>query len=983
MRNSTTASQSRRRLLAPRPQRIGQPDGATPHADAVPPERAAGAPAGLVADLSAIVGADNVHGRVTDLVRFAADAGPYRTIPQVVVSPRNAGDVAALMRYARANDRHITFRAAGTSLNGQTACHDILVDMKTHFTGMEVREDGALLWSRPGVILGDAQAVLSRSGFMLGPDPGSTSVCTIGGVLADNAGGMRCSLERDSYHSVRNLVFVLPSGTIVNTADGDAAFAKQEPELHAALLKFRDRLRADDKLCAFLRKKFSIRNTNGLRLDAFLDEDEPVHILKRALIGSEGIFGAIVESEVVTVRLPRCKATTWVELPNLRDAASYVHPIMQTGAEACELLVADVMRRSGEHYAHAPATWKDIDPQAAALLVEVAGATEEDLQVAMDSLREVLADAPLLRPLEFETTPEGMRGAWLLRNGLYGLLGAHRPQGTAYLTEDVCFPPSQVGEAAADLLELQARYGYPEAVMGHAAFGNLHFFLLPRLDDEKERRAYAAFLDDLAELVIGKYQGSMKAEHGTGVNMAPFLKQEWGEQAWELMWELKNLLDPHGILAPGVKLSRDPDIHMRNFKSFPRVEDEINTCVECGFCELTCPSRHVTLTPRQRIALRREMARQPEGAEVLKTLQEEFVYDGVDMCAADGTCAIPCPVSIDTGKVMKQFRQQLQEPAAHKVALSTAQRWAIVEKLARAGVITANKIPQRPIELGTKLARGVISPDLVPTVPGALPQAASALPRIPREGATAIYFPACINRIFGRPAGAQADALELPAAIVELGRRSGRPVFIPEDLAGTCCGTPWSSKGYSEGFVFQATKLVRKMWEWSEDAALPIIIDAASCTHTMLDAAAGVLAEDDKQKLEQLRILDVVEWLRDDVIEYLPIVHDLGAIAVHPTCSTEHMHISEDLLELAQRCGNAVIPAGASCCGSAGDRVLLHPELVESATREERAGLVAQHFDAYVSDNRTCEMGLEMITGRTFESIAVLLERASRPIVTP
>ncbi|MCQ9336661.1 FAD-binding oxidoreductase [Corynebacterium phoceense] len=971
------------KLLSPDSSKIGRPVDATSQPDAVPTKYVNGSPLSLIRDMEAIVGEDNVHGRLTDLVRFSSDAGPYRAIPNIVVAARSADDLSKLMKYCRENGRHMTFRAAGTSLNGQAMSDDILVDVKTNFMGMEVRDSGAKLWSRPGVILGDAQAVLGRHGFMLGPDPGSTSVCTIGGVLADNSGGMRCSLERDAYHCVDELTFVLPSGTIVDTAKGDAALKAQEPELHAQLLEFRDRLRANTDMVEFLRRKFSIRNTNGLRLDAFLDEDEPVHILKRLLVGSEGIFGAITESVIKTVKLPRVKATTWVELPNLRDAAKYVHPIMEAGAEACELLIAPVMRLSADHYAHAPESWRTIDDDAAALLVEMGGTDEADLQAALGRLHAVLTDAPLLRPLEFETSAEGMRGAWELRNGLYGLLGAGRPNGTTYITEDVCFPPAQIGDAAADLMDLQANYGFPESVMGHAAFGNLHFFLLPRLDDPEERQQYSDFLDDLAELVIDKYQGSMKAEHGTGVNMAPFLKHEWGEEAWELMWEVKHMLDPHGILAPNVKLTRDEKVHLKNFKSFPKVEDTINPCVECGFCEPVCPSRHATVTPRQRIVLRREMARQPEGSEVLAKLQEEYQYDAVDMCAADGTCSIPCPISIDTGAVMKQLRRQQATPKSERVALTTAQKWDVVEKLARAGVISANKIPHQPLELSANLARNVVSPDLLPTVPGPLPKGASRLPETPREGAGAVYFPACINRIFGRPAGAAPDSVDLPRAIVELGRRAGQPVWIPDDVTGDCCGTPWSSKGYTEGFTYQAQKIVRDLWHWSEHGKLPIIVDAASCTHGLLDSVPDALEPADRELWEDLCIMDVVEWLRDEVIEHLPIVHSMGKIAVHPTCSTHHMGISDSLLALANACGEAKVPEGATCCGTAGDRGLLHPELVESATREERASLDAEHFDAFVSDNRTCEMGLEMMTGRTYDSIAVLLERASRPVVTP
>lgn len=975
-----------RKLFSPQPQTIGRPKGATSQADAVSEHYLEGTPQPVLDELASIVGKDNVLGRLSDLVRYASDAGPYRTVPSVVVRPRNAQDLAGLMAYARQNNRHLVFRAAGTSLNGQAMTDDILVDVKTHFGGMKVLDEGARLWSRPGVILGDAQAVLARHGFMLGPDPGSTSVCTIGGVIADNAGGMRCSVPRDTYHSLESATIVLPSGTVIDTAaeDADEQLARLEPEIHAGLIALREEIRGDEELVALLQRKFSIRNTNGLRLDAFLDEERPVDILLRLMVSSEGTLGAVTESVIRTIPLPRKKAVAWVMLPDLRQAASYVHALMETGAEACELLVAPVLKRAVGNFPTAPAEWADFDENAAALLLEVGGTDEADLADAIKRAEDVLINAELLSPLRFDDTPDGMRGAWSIRNGLFGLIGADRPQGSALITEDVCFPPADVGAGAADLLDLLASYGYPEMVMGHAAFGNLHFFLLPRFDIEEEREAYANFLDDLTDLVIGKYQGSLKAEHGTGVNMAPFLQREWGDRAWELMWDVKDLLDPAGILAPNVKLTRDSLIHLQNFKSFPQVEEEINQCVECGFCEPVCPSRHITVTPRQRIVLRREMARQPEGSKVLEKLQEEFQYDGIDMCAVDGTCSIPCPISIDTGAAMKQLRAQQHSSDAKKVALSTAKNWATVEKTARIGMSVAEKLPTPLLRGAANLGRTLINEDLLPTVPGPLPDAAdSHLPLTTREGASALYFPACVNRIFGQPGDASPDHLSLPESVVELGRRSGRPVWIPEGVAGDCCGTPWSSKGYKEGFNYQAQQIARDLVEWSDNGVLPVVVDAASCTHGLLEQVPHALDGELAEQFAQLQILDVVEWLHSEVLPGLPIVRTVGRAAVHPTCSTTHMGINDQLRDLTEAAADeVVVPERATCCGTAGDRVLLHPELVKSATSEEMAELTG-HFDAFVSDNRTCEMGLEMTSGHTYESIAVLLEKVSRPVVTP
>lgn len=970
------------KLLSPNPDRIPKPEYSASKPDAVSEDFADGSDAGLHDQLAAIVGENNVKSRVSDLVRYASDASPYRAIPAIVVQPRDASDIAALMAFARDNGHTLTFRSAGTSLNGQAMTDDILVDVKTHFHGMEVLDGGKRLRVRPGVVLGDAQAVLRRHGYMLGPDPGSTASASVGGVVSTNAGGMRCKIERDSYHTIDQAQFVLTSGDIVDTRDGDAAFARQCPRLHAELLELRDRIRADEQLTQRLRGKFSIRNTNGLRVDAFLDEDEPVRILMRLFVGSEGIFGAFTELEMRTIELPKKKAVTWVVLPDIRNAAGYVAKLVHAGAEACELLVSDVMKRSVGQFEQAPAEWADIDDQTAALLLEVGGTDDAQLEEAISAAKEVLADAELLSPLTFETDPKIQNGMWQLRNGLFGLIGENRRQGTALITEDVCFPPDQIGDAASDLMDLLKSYDYPDAVMGHAPYGNLHFFITPNLANDDELARYSQFLDALTELVVDKYDGSMKAEHGTGVNMAPFVSREWGEEIWQLFWDVKRTLDPDGILSPDVKLTRSTDIHLQRFKSFPKVEDEINACVECGFCEPICPSRHVTVTPRQRIVLRREMARQPEGSKVLDNLRDEYQYDAIDMCAADGTCAIPCPVGIDTGKAMKQLRAAQATKTQRKAAQRIAGNYAAVEALGRSAVSGVNVMGAGLANAVTQLGRALVSPERLPSVPGAMPRPGAALPETFRESAAAVYYPACVNRIFGRPAGASPGQLDTPHAVVELGRRSGAPVWIPDDVSGTCCGMPFSSKGFQGAFRDKATELLDQLWEWSDHGALPVIVDAASCTHTIVDSMPEILSADEQERFAKIRVLDVVQWLAEDVVDHLDITEDLGRIAVHPPCSGEHLGTTGSLVTLAGACGRAEIPDGAACCGTAGDRVMLHPELVESATREERAGLDEGDFDAFVSTNRTCEMGLEMVAEKPFESIATLLERASRPRAT-
>jgi D-lactate dehydrogenase len=973
-------------LLQPDVARIGRPPG-NPTEDRVSEVMASGTPRDLRNALSELIGPDEVLHRAIDLVRYASDASPYRLIPQVVVAPRNIGDVVALLKYCRENGRHATFRAAGTSLCGQSQSDDILIDVRRHWYGMSIEDGGLALRARPGVILGHANAQLRKHKRRLGPDPASVDACTVGGVVANNAGGMRCTIERDSYHTVRSMTIVLASGTVIDTAHPDAeeAFMRAEPELGRGLLDLRADLIADRALAERVRHKFAIRNTTGYRLDALLDADTPLEIFRRLVVGSEGTLAFMGEVVMNTLPAPGATCVTWIPLASIDDAVTLVPGLVSLGAEAVELMVAPALKAASQAFPGTPEYWRTLDPKAAALLVEFAATDDAALDRAEAAARALVAGANLLHPLEFTRDAEAIEIDWRVREGLLGIVGKLRPEGTAVLNEDVCFPPARIAEGAHDLQALLTKHGFLPGVAGHAAFGNLHFTLTPKLDDPADLKRYGAFMDDLVELVIDKYDGSLKAEHGTGRNMAPFVRREWGDKATEMMWRIKKLADPHGVLAPDSVLSRDDGIHLRQLKSTPAIENisDATHCIECGFCEPVCPSRNITMTPRQRIVIRREMARQPSSSRMFAQLLKEYEYDGIQTCASDGTCGVVCPVSINTGTLIKSFRQRENSEGSENVALIIAKHWRRVEGLARLGTGMADFISRtvgvRALTGLTAVARMAISKDLVPSVPGPMPQKAPRnLPETSRQGAAAVYFPACINRIFGRAPGMPRRP-SLPEALITLSARAGQPLWIPTNVRGLCCSTPWSSKGYRLGHEWMAAAIADAMWDWSDAGTLPIVIDAVSCTHGLLDDVRSHVNSERQARFTKIQLIDAIAWTHK-LLPNLHIQRKLASAAVHPTCSTIHLGLEKKLIEIAGAVADEVIvPIGTTCCGTAGDRGLLHPELVVSATREEKAYLDAHVAEVYLSANRTCEMGIQQAISKPYESFIFALESVTRP----
>ena len=966
----------------------------------------------VIDDLSRLIGREQVLHRLIERTAKAGDASIYRLTPRVVVLPRNEDDVRAVLAYCRRVGLHLTFRAAGTSLSGQAVTDGVLVDVSRHWKGLRVLDGGRRVAAQPGVVAAHVNAYLAPHRAKIGPDPASIASCMMGGVAANNASGMCCGVKHNSYHTMESLKLILADGWTCDTSDprADARLAAERPAVHRGLANLRDRLRADTALAARVRAKFAIKNTCGYGMNALVDHDQPIDILSHLLIGSEGTLGFISEITLATLPDKPLKATALVYFRDLRDVGAVVPPLVAIGVDVTEIMDRNSMASVEDEMDYPvrlsprPPAPGDVRPAAppncGALLVELHDDDEASLASRIAAATAALAAHPLLAPPEFTREAATQAHYWHMRKGLFPSVGAMRELGTAVIIEDIAVPPRHLSDAIAEVQRLCAAHGFPDAIIfGHAKDGNIHFVLCTDFADDAQTVRYAALMDELTDTIVRRYDGSLKAEHGTGRNIAPFVELEWGPVLYEMMWEVKGLLDPDGILNPGVVLNRDPRVHLKDLKSMAAVDPIIDKCIECGFCEPKCPSRDLTTTPRSRIAVLREMARleasdEPGARRDAATLRREFQYYGDDTCAADGMCATACPVKINTGEMVKSLRARGTSGFSRGVATALARRFGLLAAGARAGLAAVNAtgaFGHAAAIAGSGLLHritGGAAPRLPAEMP--LPEAAPDLPRraMARTAGTdgadqrpvVVYFPTCLTRSLGR-LPEENSATGLAEAVVSVLDAVGFDAVIPAGIGSLCCGQPFYSKGYNEAGVTSATETVNALWAATAEGLHPVVCDTSPCSGQFAEGPKH-LAGETLRRLKAMRILDFPTFMAHDVLPNPPDggwpVLDRHAV-LHPTCTTMKSGATGDLRAVASAFARLVtIPVAAECCGFAGDRGFNVPELTLSATRPEAAELAARRADAEgcetrcYSTCRTCEIGMTAGIGDTYAGIVHL-----------
>jgi len=929
-------------------------------------------------DISDFIPINRIYTDELRRLAWGTDAGFYRLIPRIIIRSNDETEISRILQSANHYGLPVTFRAAGTSLSGQSISDSILIVAGKNWEKYTISDDGEQITMQPGLIGQKVNNLLAPYKRKFAPDPASINSAMIGGIVMNNASGMSCGTHANSDKMLLFAKMVLADGTLLDTGDDISrqSFSHTHPIFIKQIEALRDEVLNDAELKERIRYKYSIKNVTGLNLNPLITYTDPFDIIAHLLVGSEGTLAFLSEVTMKTAPVLPYRASAMIYFSDIKEAARAVVTMKKLKVSAAELLdkksLASVNDNTGEGLT--------------AVLTETEALSQSELNDNITAICEALKPFSTYIPVHFTDDPDEYSKYWAIRSGIFPSVGGTRQQGTTCLIEDIAFHIQNLPDATADLAELLEKHGYDDScIYGHALEGNFHFIINQSFDSQAEIDRYQSLITDVVKMVIDKYDGSLKAEHGTGRNMAPFVKYEWGEKAYSLMRRIKALFDPKGLINPNVIFNDDPQCYIKDFKPLPvilpnneldteskLIYEKINKCIECGFCEVNCLTCGYTLSPRTRIVVQREIARLKQtgnNPKRLETLLNQYKYLGNQTCAGDGLCSTSCPMGINVADLTHEIRRSLLPTSSfnYKIGNYTANHFSSIKSDVRVVLGAANTAHKL---LGTTIMKG-IARELhdglkMPLWTPAMPKSYRVPPIITcKQPLKVVYFPSCINQAMGLP---QSSPVSRPLVeeTCDLLKKAGYEVVFPKSMDKLCCGTIWESKGMPDIANRKTAELEEALWEASEGGKYPVLCDQSPCLHRM------------QQKIKRLKLYESVEFIYLFLRDKLIFKQTERPVALHITCSMRLMKKGDMLIHLAELCSSHVfVPEGVGCCGFAGDRGFTQPEVNAYALRKLRPQIEKAGITIGYSNSRTCEIGLTTNAGIPYISIVYLVNECT------
>lgn len=904
---------------------------------------------------------------------YGVDASCYSLVPKLVCLLQSENEIIKAFRLSRKYNTPLCFRAAGTSLSGQSSCDTVLVLLDFSFNNIKISKNAETILLDAGVIGSNANLALKEFSKKIGPDPATIAAAQIAGIVNNNSSGMCCGVKQNSYNTIKSIRVILADGFILDTSDEKSIkdFKNTHSKMIEEILALRAEILQDKALQELIRKKYKIKNTTGYSINSLLDFDDVIDIITHLFVGSEGTLGFVSKVELECVDDSPYKACALLFYEDILKAVEVVKVLASLDDIITSAEIMDYScLKTASKFKGVPEFLKKIKKDTACILIQTESDDEKTLEKHIKKIKDTITPYPTSMPLEFSSDEAVYSAWWKIRKGLLPIAASARKKGASVITEDICFEIDDLGKGILELQKLFKKYSFDKnaILFGHALAGNMHFIITPNLNDKKEFQNFSILVDEMSKMVAS-FGGSIKAEHGTGRMIAPFVELEWGKKAYKINKKIKEIFDEKRLINPDVIISDDKEIYKKNIKEVTEIEQEyLEACMECGFCEKYCPSHKFTLSPRQRIAIQREIKRleklfDNESRKNLKNLKSGLKYFSQESCAACSMCEELCPINIDTALLALEERKN-QSQISQKIAQYAYKNFNTSLDIAKFSLKTSSLFSLDKLSNFSINTRKIVK--FSPVTRKYMPSANTYKFKNQKSSLNkeVVYFTSCINRAFA-PSKLANDKRSLQEVFESLCKKAKVSVIYLKNIKNMCCGKAFENfSDIKEANLEKNKKILKKI---SKDGTIPIVIDHGACSARLI-----------KDLKDEFKIYDLSTYLLKEILPEIDIKALDEDIALYTMCASKKLGIDNDMRELAKKCTNKrVLEHDMACCGFAGYKGFFIPELNINATKAFAKFYDDKDIKFAFSNSSTCEIGLSDATNISWQHIAYLIDMLS------